>query len=458
MISWRSLPRAAWKGKRELSVLKWLYPGMRIKRWLLLMMLGLVMLSLGFGYMLVQVYRTQPFPDFVSSLTLQFIDRPVRGIIFMGIGVLITAGALWKLNDSLLSAVMPDGHNNLVDIVYNQRQRKRGPKIVAIGGGTGLSTLLRGIKEYTTNVTAIVTVADDGGSSGRLRRELGVLPPGDFRNCIAALADAEPLMTKLFQYRFSEGSGLDGHSFGNLFIVAMSAVTGNFEHAIKESSRVLNVRGQILPSTIENVTLCAELADQVHVEGESQISLSTKAIKRVYLQPEYPAAYPEAIRAILDADLILVGPGSLYTSILPNLLVHDLASALMASKALKVYVCNVATQRGETDGFTVKDHLAALLSHLPENPFHFVLANDKVGAVLPAHWQVSQVALEGDQLGLAGTDVVQADLVDPQNPLRHDPKKLAQALMRLFYDKAEVANQSRDRARSAEVEASIESA
>lgn len=441
-----------------MSMLKWLYPGMRIKRWLLLMTIGLVSLSLGFGYLLVQVYRTQPFPDFVGALTLQFIDRPIRGLIFIAIGVFLTVGAFWRLNESLLSAVMPNGHNNLVDIVYNHRQLKRGPKIVTIGGGTGLSTLLRGIKEYTTNVTAIVTVADDGGSSGRLRRELGVLPPGDFRNCIAALADAEPLMTKLFQYRFSEGSGLDGHSFGNLFIVAMSGVTGSFEQAIRESGRVLAVRGQILPSTIENVTLCAELVDEAHVAGESQISLSTKAIKRVYLQPEYPMAYPEAIRAILDADLIVVGPGSLYTSILPNLLVRDLASALLASNALKVYVCNVATQRGETDDFTVKDHVEALLRHLPENPFHFVLANDKVGAVLPSHWHVSQVDPSSGELRLAGTEMVQADVVDPKNPLRHDPKKLAQALMKLFYDKAEVTNHARAREQQAEVKARAGSA
>src|SRR5512133_510071 len=319
---------------------------MRIKRWLILLFIGLVSLSLGFGYILVHIYRTQPLPEFVGSLTLQFIDRLIRGIIFMGAGLAITLFAFLKLNESMLSAVMPNGHNNLVDIVYNQRQRKRGPKIVTIGGGTGLSTLLRGIKEYTTNVTAIVTVADDGGSSGRLRRELGVLPPGDFRNCIAALADAEPLMTKLFQYRFSEGSGLDGHSFGNLFIVAMSGVTGNFEQAIRESSRVLAVRGQILPSTLENVTLCAELEDADLVQGESKISESSQPIKRVYLEPEHPAAYPEAMRAILDADMIVVGPGSLYTSILPNLLVKDLLGAIKASRALKVYVCNIATQSG----------------------------------------------------------------------------------------------------------------
>ena len=193
------------KGEYIVNFVKWLYPGMRIKRWLGLLMFGLVLLSLGLAYMAVQVYRTQPFPEWVGFITLQFIDRPVRGAIFLSLGIGAMAIALLKLNDSVLSAILPEGRDSLVDIVYNRRHRQRGPKLVVIGGGTGLSTLLRGIKEYTTNITAIVTVADDGGSSGRLRRELGVLPPGDFRNCIVALADAEPLMTKLFQYRFSEG-------------------------------------------------------------------------------------------------------------------------------------------------------------------------------------------------------------------------------------------------------------
>lgn len=442
-----------------MSFLKWLYPGMRIKRWLFLLSVGLILVSLGLAYLLVHIYRTQPFPEYVSSLTLQFIDRPVRGAIFVTVGAAMLILAFWRLNESLLSAVMPNSHSNLVDLVYNHRHRERGPKIVAIGGGTGLSTLLRGLKEYTTNVSAIVTVADDGGSSGRLRRELGVLPPGDFRNCIVALADAEPLMTKLFQYRFSEGSGLDGHSFGNLFIVAMSGITGNFEQAIRESSRVLAVRGQILPSTLENLTLCAELADEARVEGESKISESSNAIKRVYLEPEHPAAYPEAIRALLDADLIVVGPGSLYTSVLPNLLVEDLARALVSSRALKVYVCNVATQPGETDNFMVRDHIEAMLRHLPENPFHFVLANDRLGAELPAHWRVSQVSMEGEVEAIEGTEVVQADVIDALNPLRHDPKKLAKALMRLYYDKSEVASHPRStELQVSEGDVSVESA
>jgi uncharacterized cofD-like protein len=425
------------------SILKWLYPGMRIKRWLALMTFGLVLLGLGFAYLLVHTYRVQPFPEYVGFITLQFLDRPIRALLFISAGIVMVLTAFWKLNDSVLSAILPGNRGNLVEIVYNHRHRQRGPKITAIGGGTGLSTLLRGLKEYSTNITAIVTVADDGGSSGRLRREMGVLPPGDFRNCIAALADAEPLMTKLFQYRFSEGSGLEGHSFGNLFIVAMSGVTGSFENAIRESSRVLAVQGQILPSTLEDVTLCAELVDEATVQGESKISESSNPIRRVYLQPERPAAYPEAIRALLDADMIIVGPGSLYTSILPNLLVEDLARALMAANGLKVYASNVATQRGETDHYTVTDHVEALLRHLPGNPFHFVLANDNLGVDLPPQWRVSQVAFTGDSLRIAGTQVVQADLISDQSPLRHDSKKLAQALMRLYYDKADVASQRR---------------
>jgi uncharacterized cofD-like protein len=425
------------------SILKWLYPGMRVKRWLALMTFGLALLGVGFAYLLVHSYRVQPFPEYMGLLTLQFLDRPIRGLLFISAGMGMVLIAFWKLNDSVLSAILPGNRGNLVEMVYNHRHRQRGPKIVTVGGGTGLSTLLRGLKEYSTNITAIVTVADDGGSSGRLRREMGVLPPGDFRNCIAALADAEPLMTKLFQYRFSEGSGLGGHSFGNLFIVAMSGVTGSFENAIRESSRVLAVQGQILPSTLEDVTLCAELVDEATVEGESKISESSHPLKRVYLQPEHPAAYPEATRAILDADMIVVGPGSLYTSILPNLLVEDLARALMASRGLKVYASNVATQRGETDDYTVTDHVNALLRHLPANPFHFVLANDNLGANLPPQWRVSQVAFTGDNLSIAGTEVVQADLISDQSPLRHDSKKLAQALMRLYYDKAEVASHPR---------------
>jgi uncharacterized cofD-like protein len=266
------------------------------------------------------------------------------------------------------------------------RQRQRGPKIAAIGGGHGLNTLLRGLKEYTDNITAIVTVADDGGSSGKLRRDLGMLPPGDFRNCLAALSEAEGLVSQLFQYRFGQDSGLNGHNFGNLYLTAMTAITGSFLAALAESSRVLAVRGRVVPSTLTQVVLGAEvmvpgppgdpsLAQLRRVQGESMIGEARGQVQRVYLEPEDAPAYPEAIRAILDADLIVIGPGSLYTSVLPNLLVQDLARAVSLSTATKAYVCNVATQTGETEGYDVSAHVHALRAHVGRELFHFVLAN-----------------------------------------------------------------------------------
>jgi hypothetical protein len=247
--------------------LKWLRPGLHVKRWLALFVLGTVFTALGLAYVAIHVYRQEPFPPVVYYVTLQFIDQLWRGVLFITVGALLGIFSFWQLSRSLLSPFITSGQSvSLADLVYRARYLDKGPRIVAIGGGTGLSTLLRGLKQYSDHITAVVTVADDGGSSGRLRRELGVLPPGDFRQCIAALAEAEPLMTELFQYRFDQGTGLDGHSFGNLFIAAMSGITGNFERALRESSRVLAVRGQILPSTVENVTLCAELDDASFVE------------------------------------------------------------------------------------------------------------------------------------------------------------------------------------------------
>lgn len=288
------------------SVLKWLYPGMGVKRWLILLFAGITILSLGFAYLLVNIYRQQPLPAIFYYITLQFIPRLYRALLFGIVGIIMVAVAIFNLNRSLLAVFRPPGQRKLVDIIYQHRHREHGPKVVAIGGGTGLSTLLRGLKEHTSNITAIVTVADDGGSSGVLRRELGVPPPGDFRQCIAALSDAESLTTQLFQYRFGEGKGLNGHSFGNLFIAAMAGVTGNFERALLESSKVLAVRGRILPSTLENVTLCADLREEDEespgpgwVEGESQIPKAGKPIERVFLEPADVPAYPGAVRALL---------------------------------------------------------------------------------------------------------------------------------------------------------------
>jgi uncharacterized cofD-like protein len=303
---------------------------------------------------------------------------------------------------------------------------------VCIGGGTGMSTLLRGLKNYSDNLTAIITVADDGGSSGKLRTELGVLPPGDFRQCIAALADSEPLMARLLEYRFPSSSGLGGHAFGNLFIAAMAGVTGNSERALLESSRVLAVRGRILPSTLENVTLCAEVrgthqAQTARVHGESQIAKFGLPVERVYLEPENVPAYPGATRAILDADLIVLGPGSLYTSVLPNLLVEDLCAAVTVSPAVKLFVANVATEHGETDGYAVEDYLKALRSHCAGLEAEGVLVNRRTTGKLPPQAQIDFVVARESNPAYALSDVV-----DEERPWRHDSEKLARAVLHWY--------------------------
>ncbi len=300
-------------------------------------------------------------------------------------------------------------------------------RVVAVGGGTGLSVLLRGLKGADVDITAVLTVGDDGGSSGRLRRELGLLPPGDFRSCIAALADDEALMTQVLQYRFGDGS-LGGHSLGNLLLAAMAEVTGSFERAILELSRVLNIRGRIMPSTLESVSVCAQVANGESeavpsrmVRGESRVGAAGPGITRVFLEPDAPPAYPGAVRAILHADLVVLGPGSLYTSVLPNLLVPGIREAIRASGALKVYVCNVAWQPGETEGYTVQQHAAAIEDNAGPGLFQYVLAND----CLPRSASGSPVRSERD----SRFALVFADLVDEVYPWRHDSAKLGSVLL-----------------------------
>ena len=419
---------------RNRQLLTWLRPGMHVKRWLALLMLGVAIMGLGISYLLREAYLTYTFPGIAYYLTLQFIPRYLRGILFMALSSWLLLTAVWKLNRSMLAPFLEHGGGSgIADRIYNHHTRQRGPRIVAIGGGTGLSVLLRGLKGYSSNLTAVVTVADDGGSSGRLRREMGVLPPGDLRNCIAALAEAEPLMRDLFQYRFSEGSGLEGHSFGNLFIVAMGAVTGNFEEAIRATSRVLNVRGQIVPSTLADVRLAAITDSGEWVQGESNITLAGQPLREIVIEPADAKAHPEAVAAIREADMIIVGPGSLFTSILPNLLVREIRQALYQSPALKVYVCNVATQHGETDAFTVSDHVRAIERHLRRSVFHYILANDNIVSELPEEWHSVPVELNG----VVGHDprLMTANVISEENRYRHDPQKLAWALMQLYYGK-----------------------
>ena len=425
---------------RGRDFLKWFTPGMHIKRWLVLLMLGVAIMGLGIAYLLREVYVSYTFPAFFYYLTLQFLPRLGRALLFVGLSVSLILFAVWKLNESLLSAFIDRRRRDesLVNIIYNHRAAQRGPKVVAIGGGTGLSTLLRGLKQCTSNLTAIVTVADDGGSSGRLRRELGVLAPGDLRQCIAALAEAEPLVTELFQYRFSEGSGLEGHSFGNLFIAAMSDITGNFETAVRETGRVLAVRGEIMPSTLSDVTLSAKMEDDDTVYGESSIAASGRRIRELRLNPPSVPGYVGAVRAILEADLVVVGPGSLYTSVLPNLLVGDIRKALGITRAPKVYVCNVATQHGETDEFSVADHLEAIDRHVGPGMFDCVLANSHLSAPIPSSADANAVPANGAAPPASDRcpRVVFADVVDHDNGYRHDSKRLAEAVMRIYEDRA----------------------
>lgn len=420
---------------RDHSALKWLYPGMHIKRWLALLLFGIALMGLGIAYILKEAYLQAPLPGTFYYLTLQFMPRWTRGLLFITLSLSTVGIAVYKLNESLLYAfIRPDARDqSMAEAIYNKRFLSRGPKIVAIGGGTGLSTLLRGLKDYTSNLTAIVTVADDGGSTGRLRQEFGVVAPGDLRQCIAALAESEPLMSKLFQYRFTEGTGLEGHSFGNLFIVAMSEVTGNFEAAIHEASRVLNVRGTILPSTLEDVTLSARTHEDEVVHGEHNISERGARIKDLYLNPIDVEAHPDAVRAVLDADLIVIGPGSLYTSVLPNLLVDGLKKALFQTSAMKVFVCNVATQHGETDGFGVAEHIEAIERHTGTGVVHAVVANSNIAPQLPEAWHSDPVIVSKDDLSEhPAIRLVEADVVAEENRYRHDPQKLAATILRLY--------------------------
>ena len=430
-------------------VVRWFTPGLHVKRWLVLLMVGMVLVSLGIGYALANVYRSGiSLPHIFYYLTLQFLNRYVRGALFGALGLSIILYALYKLTQSVLGPFLPGRDRALSEIIYNYRFLQKGPRVVALGGGTGLSTLLRGLKKYTGNLTAIVTVADDGGSSGRLRKEYRILPPGDFRQCITALADVEPLMTTLFQHRFKEGS-LNGHSFGNLFIMAMAEITGDFEHAIRESGRVLAVRGQIVPSTLRDVTLIAEMSDGETRIGESSIPhangngdgdghggvATATAIKRVFLQPE-STINPEAEEAILNAEMITVGPGSLYTSILPNLVVDGMAEALKASPAIKVFICNVATQPGETDFFRVSDHLKAIENHLGTNIFDFVVVNSNNNFPLPASAQtagIKRVVYDPATVNQRSIHAVLVDVVNPRISTHHDPDKLARAIMKKIW-------------------------
>lgn len=424
-----------WKEIRPF--LRWFVPGLGVKRWFLLILAGVTLLGLGLAMFLLDIYRTAPetwWLPFISLASLRFLARPLRVLIFGGLGVGLIAWGIARLNRAMLTPFLRPG-TRVVDQLSDYRRRERGRRIVAIGGGHGLSTLLRGLKQYTNNLTAIVTVADDGGSSGALRRTLGVLPPGDIRNCLAALSDDETVLSQLFQYRFSGDSTLDGHSFGNLFITALAEITGSFEEAVVESGRVLAIRGRVLPSTLKDVQLLADVAlvnqaSEVRVAGESTIPTMPGRVRRVWLEPNNPPAFPPVLQEILSADLIVIGPGSLYTSILPNLLVPDVLEAIRASRALKIFVVNIATQRGETSSYTCSDHVAALEEHIGPNVLDIVVCNRNNDVPMPPGTEWVKLDEKLDNLS-----VYAADLVDIEHPWRHDSAKLARALIDLLNER-----------------------
>ena len=426
--------------------LKWLYPGMHFKRWLFLVAVGVLLISLGLiiliGFDTLSVVENEVV-NFLYLLTGKFspLLNKIIAILVILAGLACVGLAIKKMMHAVYDVVLPEQNTELVDLFYQKRYLKKGPKIVAIGGGTGLSTLLRGVKKYTNNITGLVTVADDGGSSGILRDEMGILPPGDIRNCLAALADTEPLMEDLFQYRFAEGEGLEGHSFGNLFIAAMTHISGDFEHAVKKSSEVLAIRGRVLPVTLEDMSLSAQLKSGRIIEGESQISKIEGGIEEVFIDPEDSTPLPEALEAIEEADAIILGPGSLYTSVLPNLLVRDLAEAIKETDALKMYACNVMTQPGETDGYKASDHVEAIYDHVGKQIMDYILVNsEEVSDELIEKYEeegATPVEVDFTTLKKLGLKIIEEPMIDQSDLVRHDPDKLAKVIMNLIFAELE---------------------
>lgn len=465
------------------TTLKWLHPGMGVKRWVSLGLLGLLLFLLGTGVITQAHAGSDPLSVRLARWIIHNIHLGMRpgmlGVALTFLGATLCFVAFGKLVASLTSVLDPElAPGGLVDVVYARRKLAQGRRIVVIGGGTGLSTMLRGLKRYSSNITAIVTVADDGGSSGKIQKQLNILPPGDIRNCLVALADAEPQMTELFQYRFrnsvapqhavtaapavvgavvngngsypsasapappnpagnSYGEGLRDHAFGNLLIAAMCAINGgDFERGVQETARVLNIRGRVLPSTVAHVKLRGEMEDGSFLEGETTISNSPLKIKRVSLTPDNARPPDDVLEAIARADVIVLGPGSVYTSVIPNLLVRGIPEAIRRSKAIKVYVCNVMTQPGETDNFTAYDHVKAIEHHAREKIFDYVLVNSGQPdrEVLDKYRKTRSILVEPDtdRIKKAGYRPITGNFVNQSDVVRHDSSLLAEAIMRLL--------------------------
>ncbi len=436
---WRRSPGPP-SSRRASRMVWWLAPGLLVKRWLFLSAAGVLLVGIGtmIWLKLTPVFYTGQVLGAALRLFTTYVPNYISGPlgILLGLGLILWGQT--RTVGAITDVLIPGQEEELLDALLTQRRLSRGPKIVVIGGGTGLSNLLRGLKHYSANITAIVTVADDGGSSGRLRREIGVLPPGDIRNCLSALANEEKLLTELFKYRFEAGSGLVGHSFGNLFLTAMSEITGDLEQAIAASSKVLAVRGQVLPSTLSDVQLWAELDNGRRIVGESKIAEARRRIVHIGCLPPNPPALPKAIRAIEEADYIVIGPGSLYTSIIPNLLVPDLVKAIAAQRVPRIYVCNIMTELGETEGFAVSDHIRALDSACGHYLFDAVLVQKTPPseAIIRHYAQegVGPVILDREAVMESGRRIIAANIMDERSDLtvRHHPDHLARVLLRWY--------------------------
>lgn len=433
--------------RRVKSLLKWLYPGMRVKRWLLLTPIGLFFVIVG-----VVLLTNMQVVDYLNigahvlfertglELTNPKVHVPIS-LAAMALGLLLIFISFRQVIGSIASVISPEDKEHLADVIYRRRYLAQGHRIVVIGGGTGLSTMIRGLKEHTSNIVAVVTVSDDGGSSGALKTHMGMLPPGDIRNCLVALADAEPLLSELFQYRFeTEDNCFSGHSFGNLLIAAMTDITGDFERAVKETSKVLAIRGTVLPSTLQNINLRAEMNDGTVLYGESEIVGAGKGIRQVSLVPEDVRPLEESLEAIRLAHAIVIGPGSVYTSVVPNLLVRGISDAIAASKAVKVYVCNVMTQPGETDDFMASDHVKSIVRHAGRRIFDYVLVNREVPSLrLLEKYQAQRAYLvspDVDVIRDMGYKPITGNFISQTEVVRHDPQKLAQAILRLVSEKS----------------------
>jgi len=421
---------------------KWLYPGMNLKRWLLFFALGVILVGMGitlfFNYQFVGFIEATVF-NYVYSSTGAHYQTVVSlmGVMTVIVGIICMVFATRKIIKTIMDSVMPGEKEPLRELIFTQRKLNKGPAVVVIGGGTGLSVLLRGIKHITGNCTAVVTTGDDGGSSGRLRKEMGMVPPGDMRNCLIALADTEPLMEKVLQYRFKTNTSMEGHNLGNLFIAAMTDIEGNIEDGLTAICDILKVRGHVWPSSSDDLQLKAEMEDGSIVVGESSITASKKRIVKLMTEPECPRASQSAVKAIMDADAIILGPGSLYTSVIASLVVPGIKEAVINSKAVKIYVCNVMTQPGETDGYGAYDHVKTIINHMGAQCLDYVVVNEqKASAQQIAEYEkegAAPVAPDVEKIEALGIDAVPASLLNDSNLVRHNPIKLAKTIITLIY-------------------------